>query len=99
MYWLYVSIYSACSILLNFLIYSQSTAKISSNIAVVKACCEKSSISSRVGIRDKIGISSKIGIEASPSKNIFRPFKVTLLLYRVLSMVYSGGVGEWASPY
>src|SRR6266567_8548236 len=42
---LYVSIHSAYSILLNFLIYSQSTAKTGSGIAVV-----------RVGINSETGI-------------------------------------------
>src|SRR6266576_1435797 len=37
---LHVSIYSACSILLNFLIRSQSTAETGSSVAVVGACRE-----------------------------------------------------------
>ena len=45
-----------------------------------------------------IGISSRVGIGASPSKDVFRPSKAPLLLYRVLSIVYSRGVGEQALP-
>jgi hypothetical protein len=55
-----------------------------SNIAVVGAYREKGGIGSRVGI------SGRVGIGASSGKDIFRP----LLLYRALSIVYSGGVGE-----
>ena len=35
-----------------------------------------------------------VGIGASSSKDVFRPSRVPLLLYRALSIVYSGGVGE-----
>ena len=75
------------------------TAETGNNIAIVGAYYEKGGISSRVGIRGKIGISSKIGIGASPSKDIFGPSRVTLLLHRASSVVYSRGVGEWASPH
>src|SRR6266700_3600506 len=85
---LHVSIHSAYSILLNFLIRSQSTAETGSSIAVVGACREKGGISGRVGI------SSKAGIRASSSKDIFRPSGVPLLLHGALSIVYSEGVGE-----
>src|SRR6266568_906959 len=37
---LHISIHLACNILLNFLIHSQSTAKTSSSVAVVRACRE-----------------------------------------------------------
>ena len=80
---LYISIYSAYSILLNFLIRSQSTAETGSGVAVVRACREESGISGKVGIGDKIGIGGKVGIEASSGKDIFGP-----------SIVYSKGVGE-----
>ena len=76
------------------MIRSQLTAKTGSNIAIVGACREKGGISSKVGIRGKVGISGRAGIGASPSKDIFGPFRVTLLLHRALSMVYSGGVGK-----
>jgi len=52
------------------------------------ACCKKGSINSRVGI------SGKVGIGVSSSKDAFRLFRVPLLLYRALSVVYSGGVGK-----
>jgi hypothetical protein len=42
----------------------------------------------------RVGIGGRVGIEASPSKDVFRLSRVYLLLYRALSMVYSGGVGE-----
>ena len=42
----------------------------------------------------KVGIGGKVGIGASSNKNVFRPFKVPLLLYRALFIVYSGRVGK-----
>jgi len=45
-------------------------------------------------IRVEVGISSRVGIGASSSKDVFRPFRAPLLLYRALSILYSGGVGE-----
>ena len=54
----------------------------SSNIAIVGAYYKKG------------GISSRVGIGASPSKDVFRLFKVPLLLYRALSIVYSEEVGK-----
>ena len=42
----------------------------------------------------RVGISGGIGIEASSSKDVFRLSRVPLLLYRALSIVYSGGVGK-----
>ena len=57
-------------------------------MTVVGACCKKGSISARVGI------GSRVGIGASSNKDVFRPFSVPLLLYRALSIVYSGGVGK-----
>jgi len=42
----------------------------------------------------RVGISGRVGIGASSSKDVFRLSKVPLLLYRALSIVYSGGVGE-----
>jgi len=89
---LHVSIHSAYSILLNFLIRSQSTAKMGSDIAVVRACRKKG------GIGGRVGISSRAGIGASSGKDVFGPSRVLLLLHRASSVVYSGGVGEWASP-
>jgi len=53
------------------------------------AYCKEGSISSRVGIN------SKVNIRASSSKDVFRLFRVPLLLYRALSIVYSGGVGKY----
>ena len=41
-----------------------------------------------------VGISGRVGIEASSSKDVFRLSRVPLLLYRALSIVYSGEVGE-----
>ena len=80
---LYIFIYSACSILLNFLIRSQLTAETGSGVAVVKACRKEGGISGKVGIGDKVGIGGRAGIGASSGKDVFGP-----------SMVYSGGVGE-----
>ncbi len=72
-------------------------------MAVVRACqegayregtccegayCKEGSISSRVGI------GGRAGIGAGSGKDVFRSFGVPLLLYRALSIVYSGGVGE-----
>ena len=45
-------------------------------------------------VRVGVGIGGRVGIGASPNKDIFGPSRVTLLLYRALSVVYSGGVGE-----
>jgi hypothetical protein len=45
-------------------------------------------------VRVGVGISGRVGIGASSSKDVFRPFSVPLLLYRALSIVYSGGVGK-----
>jgi len=85
---LHVSIYLACSILLNFLIRSQLTAETGSNVAVVGACREKG------GIGGRVGIGGRAGIGASSGKDVFGPSRVPLLLYRALSVVYSGGVGK-----
>ena len=56
-----------------------------SNIAIVRACREKGGIGGRVGIGGRAG---------SSGKDIFKSFRVPLLLHRALSVVYSGGVGE-----
>ena len=40
------------------------------------------------------GISGRVDIGASSGKDAFRSFRVPLLLYRVLSVVYNGGVGK-----
>jgi hypothetical protein len=48
-------------------------------------------INSRVSIGGRIGIGGRVGIGASPGKDVFRP---SLLLYRALSIVYSGGVDK-----
>ena len=58
---LHVSIYLACSILLNFLICSQLTAEIGSNIAIVRACREKGGINAKIGIALKEGIRALSG--------------------------------------
>ena len=42
----------------------------------------------------RVGIGGRVGIEASPGKDVFRLSRVPLLLYRALSIVYSGGVGK-----
>ena len=57
-------------------------------------CCKEGGISGRVGIGGRVGISSRVGIGDSSSKDVFRLSRVPLLLYRALSIVYSGGVGE-----
>src|SRR6266567_1013529 len=85
---LYVSIRLACSILLNFLIRSQLIAETGSDVAVVGACRNKGGISARVGI------GGRAGIGASSGKDVFGLSGVPLLLYRALSVVYSGGVGK-----
>ena len=41
-----------------------------------------------------VGIGGRVGIEASSSKDVFRLSRAPLLLYRALSIVYSGGVGK-----
>jgi len=41
-----------------------------------------------------VGISGRVGIGASFSKDVFRLSRAPLLLYRALSIVYSGGVGK-----
>ena len=70
------------------MIYSQLTAKTGSNITIVRAYCEKG------GIKGRVGISSRVGIGVSPSKDIFGLSRVTLLLHRALSVVYSKGVSK-----
>ena len=82
---LYVSIYLACSILLNFLIHSQSTAETGCSVAKARAYYKeggigikvgistRAGISTKVGISAKVSINTKVGIRASPSKDIFRP--------------------------
>ena len=57
-------------------------------MAVVRACRKEGGISSRVGI------GGRAGVGASSGKDAFRLFRAPLLLYRALSMVYSGGVGK-----
>ena len=71
--------------LLNFLIYSQLTAKMGCSIAEAGACYKKGGISTKVGISAKAGIGAKVGISAgvnigtkvgiraSLGKDIFRP--------------------------
>jgi 3-dehydroquinate synthetase len=41
-----------------------------------------------------VGIGGRVGIGASSGKDVFGPFRMPILLYRALSIVYSGGVGE-----
>ena len=40
------------------------------------------------------GISTRVGIGAGSSKDVFGPSRMSLVLHRASSMVYSGGVGE-----
>ena len=47
-----------------------------------------------VVVRVGVGIGGRVGIGASSSKVAFRLSRVPLLLYRALSIVYSGGVGK-----
>ena len=47
-----------------------------------------------VGAYIKVSISSRVDRGASTSKDIFGPFKVPLLLYKVLSIVYSSKIGK-----
>ena len=82
---LYVSIYLACNILLNFLIRSQSTAETGCSVAEAGAYCEEGGIDTKVGIGARagigakvgigagVGISAQVGIGASPGKNVFGP--------------------------
>ena len=49
--------------------------------AIVRACA-------------KVGISSKLNIGASPSKDVFKLFKIPLLLYIDLSIIYSKKIGK-----
>jgi UDP-3-O-[3-hydroxymyristoyl] glucosamine N-acyltransferase len=82
---MHVFIYSACSILLNFLIYSQLIAEMGCSVAEARAYGEESSIGTRAGISTKVGISArvdidarvgigaKVGIGASFSKDAFTP--------------------------
>ena len=42
-----------------------------------------------------VGIGGRVGIGASPNKDVFGLSRVPLLLYRALSIVYSGGVGKY----
>ena len=47
-----------------------------------------------VGACARVGIGGRVDIGAGASKDVFRLSRVPLLLYRALSIVYSGGVGE-----
>ena len=71
---------------------------ISGKIAVVGAyqegVCRKEAYYKEGSIGSRVGISGKAGIEASSKKNIFRSFRLPLLLYRALSIIYSGGVDK-----
>ena len=61
-------------------------------MAVVRVCREGTY---RKGAYSKEGgISGRVDIGASSGKDAFMLFRVPLLLYRVLSIVYNGGVGE-----
>ena len=55
------------------------------------ACRREGGIGGRVNIGGRVGIGGRAG---SSGKDTFRSFRVPLLLYRALSVVYSGGVGE-----
>src|SRR6266702_6429506 len=61
---LHVSIYLACSILLNFLIISQSTAEMGWSVAKPGACCEEGGINTKIGIGARAGIGARVGIGA-----------------------------------
>jgi hypothetical protein len=74
--------------LLNFLIYSQSTAEMDGGVA------ETGSSIAVVGACAKVGISGRADIGASPGKDVFGPFRVSFLLYGASSVVYSRGVGK-----
>ena len=54
-----------------------------------KGACRKEG-----GISSRVGISGRAGIGAGSSKDVFRLSRVPLLLYRALSIVYSGGVDK-----
>ena len=54
-----------------------------------KGACRK-----KGGIGGRVGIGGRAGIGASFGKDLFRLFRVPLLLYRALYIVYSGGVGK-----
>jgi len=79
------------------------TAKIGSGIAVARAyykgacrkgACREGACYKEGNINSRVGIGGKVGIGASSGKDAFRLFRVPLLLYRALSMVYSRGVGK-----
>ena len=53
---------------MNFLIYSQLTAKIECSVVGIKACRKKG------GTDTRVGINTKVGIRASFSKDIFGLF-------------------------
>ena len=63
-------------------------------MAVVGAYREKGGIGSRVGSGCRVYIGGRVGIGASSSKDVFGLYVVPLLLYRALSIVYSGEVGK-----
>jgi len=105
---LHIFIYSACNILLNFLIHSQLTAETGSSVAITRACykkacykraccegtCRKGACRKKGGIGGRVGIGSRAGIGASSSKDTFRPSGVPLLLHKASSVVYSGEMGK-----
>jgi len=70
--------------------------------AIVGACykgaCRKGACRKEGGIGSRVGIGGRVGIGASSNKDAFRLFRVPLLLYRALSVVYSEGVGEYTLP-
>jgi len=61
--------------------------------AVVRACY-KGAYYKEGSISSRVSISGRVGIGAISGKDVFRLSGVPLLLYRVLSIVYSGGVGK-----
>ena len=62
--------------------------------AYCKGACYKGACYKEGNISSRVGIGGRVGIGASSSKDAFRLSKVPLLLYRALSIVYSGGVGK-----
>ena len=70
--------------------------------AYYKGACRKGACHKEGGISGSVGISGRassraggrVGIGASSSKDAFRLSRVPLLLYRALSIVYSGGVDK-----
>jgi len=63
-----------------------------------EGACREGACRKGGGIGSRVGIGGRVGIGAISGKDVFRPSEVPLLLYGASSVVYSGGVGEWALP-